>query len=249
MNKSNGMHIVVVDTEANSAVKIEKATSTLTKMFLGIEEFKKQYDKSLKPMAIFVSISQIVKQSRQSLMEFRKIYFDIPLIALIEEHDNNGMSFAFEIGFNDCILKPLREPEIHLRLQTRLLDYIDKAPRSIMSAHDVTLDFLHNSISCKKNIANASKKDLEIIALFSGSEGKTISREILRNRIWGHTNVSNNAIDRKIFEVRKILNEIGSDITIRSQYGRGYFLLKTSTHQCSLLKSNQFNNNEIINSI
>jgi DNA-binding winged helix-turn-helix (wHTH) protein len=73
-----------------------------------------------------------------------------------------------------------------------------------------------------------SVREIALLGELIRANGVVVPKPVLKRELWKGLAVSDNALDRKIFEVRKALKEVGSKVEIHSIYGVGMVLRTTS---------------------
>lgn len=63
--------------------------------------------------------------------------------------------------------------------------------------------------------------------------GKTIKKSELKAHLWGSLKLSDNALDKKISNLRRTLGDIQSNCQIRVKYGQGVTLCKNEDQNAS----------------
>ena len=140
------------------------------------------------------------------------------------DQDAHLVGQALASGADDFIRKPISPPEIMARLKARIEDLQDKNGHKLLSFGDIRLDLKHKAVSGPKGRANISTRETELLAELIGANGVVIPKDVLKRELWGHIAVSDNALDRKIFEVRKILRKVSENVELQSIYGVGMVL-------------------------
>jgi len=152
-----------------------------------------------------------------------------PLIAMTEERKAEDIAELFRFGFDEFLLKPLNGEDLNIRMQVKQIQIGKEKERSV-TVGDISVDPTSRSI---KNLSNGKTKflspiEVNLLSILLSSMGQSISRENVKKKCWGTTHVSDNALNRKLFEVRRALSQIGSELTIKTLYGSGYAIQKRS---------------------
>jgi DNA-binding winged helix-turn-helix (wHTH) protein len=63
-----------------------------------------------------------------------------------------------------------------------------------------------------------------MLATLLAARGTVVPKETLKHEAWGLNAVSDNAFHRKLFELRRAVQSVSKDVSIRSLYGRGIVL-------------------------
>ena len=110
------------------------------------------------------------------------------------------------------------------RLQKRWIDQAEKQSLSVLHIADVTIDAAHHLLKGPKSIRGLSPTELRLIQTLAQSSGTPVSRSSLKFGCWDQISVTENALDRKVYELRKALKDVGSSLEIETLYGEGFVL-------------------------
>lgn len=145
-----------------------------------------------------------------------------PLIVITSDPSEAAVGEALASGADDFVQKPIRPQEISARLQTRLLDQLQKQTQSILKVGDAELDRAHRILRGPAGERYLSDTEVNLFICLSQAKGTIVQRHALKKRCWGQIAVSDNALDRKVYEVRRALKEIGSRVRLDTAYGVGF---------------------------
>jgi DNA-binding response OmpR family regulator len=179
---------------------------------------------ALNPVAIFVDVHLDKENGLNALPDIRSLWRNCPIIVITADPAEEPISEALTRGADDFILKPLRPREIVARVQARLADHSLKQASHSLEYGDLKLDQTHRLLRGPKGEHFLSPTELNLLASLMRGAGTTLERATLKNQCWDHIVVSDNALDRKVFEVRKALLDVGSHCAIGTAYGIGFFL-------------------------
>jgi DNA-binding response OmpR family regulator len=129
---------------------------------------------------------------------------------------------ALAAGADDFIYKPINHKELLARMQARLEELTRREAKEILAFGDISMDLAHRSIHKNTNIRYVSPTEMNLLSCLVQARGGVVRRETLKRRCWGQVFVSDNALNRKLHEVRKALKDIASDLQIRTIYGTGF---------------------------
>ena len=96
--------------------------------------------------------------------------------------------------------------------------------QTVLCFGDLVLDLRNKTLTGPKGQRFQSPKEAELLAFIMQSNGAIIEKSNIRRRIWGNITVSDNAIDRKLFEVRSAIKDVSDTVEILSIYGQGLAL-------------------------
>lgn len=154
----------------------------------------------------------------------RKKFAFCPILVITADPSESAVGEALASGADDFVQKPIRPQELAARLQTRLMDQWQKKSQSLMKVGDAVLDRAHRSLRGPKGERYLSDTEVNLFICLSQAHGTVVERHTLKSRCWGQIAVSDNALDRKVYEVRRALKEIGSTLHLGTSYGVGFSL-------------------------
>ncbi len=216
-------YVLTLDDDPLVAKLIEKTLALPTLNFENPNDLVSKLP-SLNPRAIFLDI-HLPESSGLSLIPILREHWPfIPLIVITADKNEAKISEALALGADDFIQKPLKASEIKARLQKRWQDNQEKQSQSIVGLEDITLDTAHNLVKGPSSTRNLSPTEANLLARLIQAKGTSVSRSSLKFSCWQNINVTENALDRKIYETRKALSDIGSQLEIETIYGEGFRL-------------------------
>lgn len=174
------------------------------------------------PMAVFIDIHLGLEGSGIDIIpKLRERWPFAALMVITSDSSDAALSEAFAAGADDFIRKPLHANELTARLQSRLGDLAAKEAKTILRIGDLTLHLARRSLKGRKGQTFLSPTAGLILQLLIEAQGTKVSRPSLKRKIWGEVVVTDNALDRKIHEVRKALQSVSEQVSIRTIYGHG----------------------------
>lgn len=184
-----------------------------------------------RPIAVFVDIHLGTAESGLTVVPHLKARWPFaPVFVMTSDPNARAVAEALDSGADDFVRKPLNPDEVKARFQARLEDQFKKRAASTISVGELILDTAHRVLRYRKKETRLSPTACSILETLFEAGGTARSREVLKRRAWGRPQVSDNALDRKIHEVRAALRNLTEDIELKSIYGQG-FLLETRIAQ------------------
>ncbi|MCO4769129.1 MAG: response regulator transcription factor [Deltaproteobacteria bacterium] len=133
---------------------------------------------------------------------------------------------GFNSGADDYVSKPFSVPQLVARVQALVRRAAPESRRQFqLGSLDVNADTL---VASKGGaLEELSPRDIEVLAYFSASPGKVISREDLLRDVWGYARaeaLETRCVDMHIAKLRKKLVPLGAggDSLIETVRGAGY---------------------------
>ncbi len=177
------------------------------------------------PSAVFVDIHLGVEDSGLHLIpELRERWPFVPIIIITSDPSEDAVSEALACGADDFVTKPLRSQELLARLQARLTDQSLKEAKQAFHLGNLVFDSSHRLLTGPGGYRYLSTTETNLLLCLLQAKGSIVLRDTLKLRCWGPLKVSDGALDCKIFEVRRALEEIGGNTTIKTAYGVGFGL-------------------------
>lgn len=223
-NLAGSQYVITLDDDPMVSKIIEKALSLRSVSFPTITDFNQRIPNT-EPLAIFVDIHLANDQSGLDIVpQLRTRWPYSPIIVITGDPADECLVDAFRKGADDFLLKPIKPREVHARFQTRLTHLQDRASKSALGAGDVTLDTAHRVVTGPNGRQFLAPVETLLLAQLIKAKGTVVPKEILKREAWGPVRVSDNAFYRKLFELRRALEGVSSNVKIQSVYGAGLSL-------------------------
>lgn len=224
----NYSYIVTLDDDPMAAKIIEETIGIKNFWFKSSEDLARVAG-DLDPMGAFVDIHLDGGDcGLDKVPELRTIWPTTAIIVMTGDDAGDMVAQALSAGADDFIRKPINPAEVLARLKARRDDIYDKSGYTLLSFSDLRVDIKHRSISGPSGRQMLSVREIALLGELIRANGVVVPKPVLKRELWKGLAVSDNALDRKIFEVRKALKEVGSKVEIHSIYGVGMVLRTTS---------------------
>ena len=182
------------------------------------------------PVAVFVDIHLSKNECGLDIIpELKRTWPSAPIIVMTSDDKESLIAQALAAGAHDFIVKPLRPVEVVARMNARREELESRNNVKLLEYGDLRLDLQHKIISGPKGQSFQSPRELEILAHLMRANGSVIAKDSLKRHAWGKVSVSDNALDRKLFEIRKSVRSVSDLVEIKSIYGKG-ILMRLTTH-------------------
>ena len=219
---SANLYTITVDDDPVVGKLIEKATKMTSHCFGSGSELLKAVD-NLQPVAVFIDVHLGETESGIQLIPFlRERWPFCPIIVVTGDAKDGVLSTALSSGADDFITKPIRPAELTARLQLRLADQAQKESLNSVPVGNLTFFTQYRMLSGNRGQRFLSTTESNLLTTLIQAKGLIVPRDTLKLKCWGPIKVSDGALDRKIYEVRRALEELGGDTTIRTSYGVGF---------------------------
>lgn len=155
-------------------------------------------------------------------------------LVLTRNGDDAQLESAFSNGCHDVIRKPLNSRELLARFHVRSEDLTARFKASGIRIADLTIVPVSRTVQTQKSRRQLSQTAFSMLLVLLEEPEKLITREVFKERVWLGTQVVDGVVDRHIHDIRKILNELESVVSIKSVYGEG-FRLSTEAPEARLI--------------
>ncbi len=209
--------------------KIIEETLGLKNFWFSESSVLVQHAYKLEPTGAFIDIYLKNECGLDVVPIIRSLWPSTAIIVMTGDSNDKLVGQALALGANDFIRKPISKLEIMARLKARIEDLKEKNGHTLLRFGDLRLDLRHKSMTGPGGQVALSAREIGLIAELVRANGVVVSKDALKRELWGHVAVSDNALDRKVFEVRKSLRRVSRSVVLQSIYGVGMVLrLRTS---------------------
>lgn len=217
--------ILVLEDDPMVARIISKATGLAAYTALSVEELEATL-KANEPMAMFIDVHIGMDVNGLEVIPRLKNRMPFcPIIVVTGDHSSNLVGDALAAGADDFIYKPLNSKEIVARLQVRMSELAVRRAIETIELGDLSIDFVHRVIiNENKQQRFLSPTEMSLLHCLVHAQGTVVRREVMKRKCWGQLHVSDNALNRKLHEVRKALLEISKHVSVQTVYGTGFSL-------------------------
>ena len=178
----------------------------------------------MNPVGAFVDIHLRGECGLDIIPKLRAIWPMTAIIVVSGDGSDDSIVQALASGADDFVKKPISAAEVVARLRARIEDLSDKNQLNLLKFGDFQVDLKHKVLSGPKCQLSLSAREVDLLAHLIRAQGTTVPKGVLKRQLWGSLRVSDNALDRKIFEVRKALREVSEAVELHSIYGVGMLL-------------------------
>jgi two-component system, OmpR family, response regulator len=154
----------------------------------------------------------------QELREFS----DIPILMLTAKGETSQKLKGFELGADDYLVKPFDPMELTARVKALLKRYNITVSQTI-TIDEFKLNRKTHEISFKNKEITIPLKEFELLFKLASYPGKTFSREVLIEDIWGYDYEGDErTVDVHIKRLRERFPEGEFPFRIQTIWGLGY---------------------------
>jgi DNA-binding response OmpR family regulator len=189
-----------------------------------LEQARLQLSKC-RPYCIFLDVFLGDRENGLSLLpELKKRWPFVPVLVVTGDPGHQLISDALSAGADDFVRKPLMKEEVLARVQIRAEQCRLSLDRDSIRVGDVTFYSSKGVIRVGVNEEQLSPINQKLLRTLVASNGTMVTKMKLKMAAWDRRGVSDNALDRKLFELRTLLKHLGSRVEIVSLYGAGVHL-------------------------
>jgi DNA-binding response OmpR family regulator len=124
-------------------------------------------------------------------------------------------------GAHDVILNGADAQE---KCLVRLGAFRAKVSNQMRSLGRLTVNLMQRTVTNGSESISLTPIEIKIVATLAESVGGVVPRETMKQLCWGDMEITDNALNRKIYEVRRTLRKLSEDVNIRTIYGLGFEL-------------------------
>lgn len=159
----------------NSAYEVEEASN-------GQEALEKVYESKIDLAIVDVMMPKV--NGLDLCKEIRKDY-DFPILMLTAKGETQDIVKGFGAGVDDYMSKPFDLEELDVRIKALLKRYKINLSQSI-SVGELWMDKKNFEIKVNEEKIDIALKEFQLLYKLAENLGKTISRDVLIEEIWGY---------------------------------------------------------------
>ncbi|MEI8025312.1 MAG: response regulator transcription factor [Pseudomonadota bacterium] len=218
-------YFITLDNDAMMSSLLERAIGKKSIYFSSAKDLEAQMVE-LDPIAVFVDVQLGSYENGLDIIPKLKERWPFsPVIVVTGDRQDDAVSNALSKGADDFIFKPVNPKEVVARMQTRMADLAKRQTEEVHTIGDLIVDRAHRSIlNSNKQQRFLSPTEMGLLNCLLSAQGTVVPREVMKRRCWGQIFVSDNALNRKLHEVRRIIKDLSTQVNIRTLYGTGFMI-------------------------
>jgi DNA-binding response OmpR family regulator len=164
------------------------------------------------------------------LESLRSISLTAPVLVLTGEVSLDARLRCFEVGADDCMLKPFSLRELRARCFALLRR--QSGTETILRYGDLELNRMDHSVRRNGHEIALTNKEYGLLECLMMNKGKCVSRSLLMEQVWKlGAEASTNVVDVYVNYLRRKLQENSDRPLIATVRGRGYCIGRLAAHQ------------------
>ncbi len=129
---------------------------------------------------------------------------------------------GLKLGADDYLPKPFHLSELSARIAA-IIRRRNFSGNNIIKFHNIIVDTQAKLVKVNSHVLEFTKKEYELMLYLLSNKGRVISKNAIAEHLWGDETSGNiDFIYTHIKNIRKKLQEAGSEDYIKSIYGMGY---------------------------
>ena len=161
------------------------------------------------------------KDGTEVLGFLRSVTEDIPILILTARNEIEARLKCFDLGADDCMLKPFSLAELRARLRALLRRGRDG---NLLLRHGaLEVNRVEHTVSCEGRPVTLTGKEFALLEHLLLNRGHAVSRATLLEQVWKmQPEASTNVVDVYVNYLRRKLNDDADAPLIQTVRGQGY---------------------------
>jgi two-component system alkaline phosphatase synthesis response regulator PhoP len=147
---------------------------------------------------------------------------NVPIIFLTSSTEPETESFGLELGADDFIGKPFNREVLKARVNKRLGQTQKDPLGNFTDLGDIRIYWDRQEATHGKERIPLTTKEIGLLRLFVENKGRLLTRNMILERVWSDTYITDRTIDSHVKELRKKIPPMVK--LLKTVYGSGYRL-------------------------
>jgi len=222
-----GQTLLLVDDDAQIRELLKmyfaKEGFTIEEAADGVEAIRKVVE--IKPNLVILDIMMPVLDGIEVCRQIRK-FSQVPIIMLTARTEDEDRILGLELGADDYVSKPFNPREMVARVNAvlRRVPDTDYTTADIIQFPNLEINITEQTMTSFDQKVPMTAKEMELLWCLASHPGRTFSREILLEKVWGYTYCGETrTIDTHIKRLRQKLGvKDNTPWDIETVWGVGY---------------------------
>lgn len=216
--------ILVVDDEAENRTALRDLLAEEYEVHLardGVEALRLVGE--IKPDLVLLDIIMPKMDGLQTCLRLRQSEATrtLPVIFLTSKSEPSTEIFGLELGADDFIAKPFNKEVLKVRIKKRLQG-ASVAIGETTELGDYKVHWERQEASHGETFIPLTAKESNMLRLFVENPGRVLTRDVILERVWSETYITDRTIDSHVKELRKKIPPLSK--LLKTIYGTGYRL-------------------------
>jgi len=164
------------------------------------------------------------KSGFELIREIRAAAPGLPILILSARDKVADRVRGLQLGADDYLTKPFDSSELTARIQA-ILRRSDPTGRTTLTAGDLTMDLLHQTVRRGTREITLSRKEYALLEFFLRNKNQVLTRKRIAEQVWGYTfDTGTNIVDVYISYLRKAIDSGVTPPLIQTVVRQGYML-------------------------
>jgi two-component system alkaline phosphatase synthesis response regulator PhoP len=188
----------------------------------GVEALEKA--EALLPALIILDIRMPRMDGFQACLKLRQKETTqrIPIIFLTSHNEPEQESFGLELGADDFVGKPFNKEVLKARVNKRLTGPTQDFMGEVTELGECRIFWDRQEAANGEERIPLTGKEVGLLRLFVENRGRLLTRNMILEKIWADTYITDRTIDSHVKELRKKIPPLAH--LLKTVYGSGYRL-------------------------
>ena len=216
--------ILVVDDELENCRALQDLLSEEYEVKIardGVEALR--LIEEIKPDLVLLDIIMPKMDGLQTCLRLRQSEAtrSLPVIFLTSKNEPSTEIFGLELGADDFIAKPFNKDVLKARIKKRL-EGLAVSVGETTALGDFKVHWSRQEASHGDTFIPLTAKESSMLRLFVENPGRVLTRDLILERVWTETYITDRTIDSHVKELRKKIPPLSK--MLKTVYGTGYRL-------------------------
>lgn len=150
-----------------------------------------------------------------------------PQTSIVIAADESQMTDVYPLiamGAHDYISIKASNDDLESKCLLRIGSHRLRVQESSRSFGRLTMNLMQRTVTNGKETAHLTPIEVKIVRTLADNLGSVVERNTMKQICWGDMEITDNALNRKIYEVRRTLRKLSEQVNIRTIYGLGFEL-------------------------
>jgi DNA-binding response regulator len=222
--KANMKHILVIEDDSlirnEIVILLEKAGYQVDE----ITDFKDTTQQAMKYDVDLILLDlNLPGESGFQICKNLKAKESIPILILTSRDRLNDEIHALKLGADEYLTKPFRKERLLARIENILKRY--EGRNNLLEKDNFLLDRNTYTLYINGNSVLLPQNQGKLLEVFLTSDHEVVTKEELSMKLWNTTKfIDENALQVNITRLKKVMNESGITLKVKSVRGIGYKL-------------------------